>query len=101
MMGDFGNAEMRGIISNAFEHIFGYINSESSKKKFLVRCSFLEIYNEEIRDLLGKDITKKLDIREDPKTGIFVKDLNHIQMKTTIGYTTTTTTTRKTKKNRR
>jgi kinesin family protein 3/17 len=83
MMGDFANPEMRGIIPNAFEHIFGFINAESSKKKFLVRCSFLEIYNEEIRDLLGKDTTKKLDIREDPKTGIFVKDLNHVQMKNT------------------
>jgi hypothetical protein len=83
MMGDFNNSEMRGIIPNAFEHIFGFINSESSKKTFLVRCSFLEIYNEEIRDLLGKDTTKKLDIREDPKIGIFVKDLNQIQMKST------------------
>ena len=84
MMGDFNNSEMRGIIPNAFEHIFGYINSESSKKTFLVRCSFLEIYNEEIRDLLGKDTTKKLDIREDPKLGIFVKDLSMIQMKSTL-----------------
>ena len=83
MIGDFANPEMKGIIPNAFDHIFGYINTESSKKKFLVRCSFLEIYNEEIRDLLGKDTSKKLDIREDPKTGIFVKDLNQIQMKNT------------------
>lgn len=83
MMGDFGNNEMKGIIPNAFDHIFGYINSEGNKKKFLVRCSFLEIYNEEIRDLLGKDVTKKLDIREDPKSGIFVKDLNIFQMKNT------------------
>lgn len=83
MMGDFSNPEYRGIIPNAFEHIFGYINSEGNKKKFLVRCSFLEIYNEDVRDLLGKDTSKKLDIREDPKTGIFVKDLNIIQMKNT------------------
>ena len=83
MMGDFNSTEMKGIIPNAFDHIYGYINSEESKKKFLVRCSFLEIYNEEIRDLLGKDTTRKLDIREDPKLGIFVKDLNLIQMKCT------------------
>ena len=31
-------------------------------------------------DLLGKDRTKKLDIREDPKIGIFVKDLNLFQV---------------------
>jgi kinesin family protein 3/17 len=83
MMGDFSSSEYRGIIPNAFEHIFGCINSEGNKKKFLVRCSFLEIYNEDVRDLLAKDTTKKLDIREDPKIGIFVKDLNIIQMKNT------------------
>jgi len=35
----------------------------------------LEIYNEDIRDLLGKD-DKKLDLKEDANKGIFVKDLN-------------------------
>jgi hypothetical protein len=83
MMGDYNNAELRGIIPNAFSHIFNYINSEGGAKRFLVRCSFIEIYNEEIRDLLGKDCQKKLDIREDPKVGIYVKDLNILQVKNT------------------
>ena len=29
---------------------------ENKKKKFLIRCSYLEIYNEQIRDLLSKNI---------------------------------------------
>lgn len=41
----------------------------------MVRCSFLEIYNEEIRDLLAKDNEKKLDLKQDPDKGTFVKDL--------------------------
>ena len=44
MMGDFDKAEDRGIIPNAFAHIFGFITSGSeggNNKKFLVRCSFL------------------------------------------------------------
>jgi kinesin family protein 3/17 len=45
------------------------------KKKFLIRCSYLEIYNENIRDLLSKDVTKSLEIKENKDTGIFVKDL--------------------------
>lgn len=81
MMGEYNNLELRGIIPNAFSHIFGYISNDSNSKKFLVRCTFLEIYNEEIRDLLGKDSAKKLEIREDPKAGIFVKDLNFQQVK--------------------
>ncbi|XP_072101216.1 kinesin-like protein KIF17 isoform X3 [Mobula birostris] len=44
--------------------------------KFLVRASYLEIYNEEIRDLLGKDTKQKLELKEHPEKGIFVKDLS-------------------------
>ena len=48
-----GPADQRGIIPNAFEHIFGFIDScNTGNIKFLVRCSYLEIYNEDIRDLL-------------------------------------------------
>ena len=66
----------KGIIPNAFDHIFGYFDDqENSKKKFLIRCSYLEIYNEDVRDLLGRNIDKKLDIKEDPDKGVFVKDL--------------------------
>jgi hypothetical protein len=38
--------------------------------KFLVRCSYLEIYNEEVHDLLVEQkkggAEKKLDVKEDP-----------------------------------
>ena len=33
--------------------------------------------------MLAKDCTKKLEMREDPKSGVFVKDLNIIQVKNT------------------
>lgn len=74
-MGYKSSPEDRGIIPNAFYHIFGFIDQAKGDTKFLVRGSFLEIYNEEVRDLLGKDQTKKLDVKEDPNKGIFVKDL--------------------------
>jgi Kinesin motor domain len=45
--------ELRGIIPRAVRHIFGYIDSADKEIKFLVRCSYLEIYNENILDLLG------------------------------------------------
>ena len=53
MMGIVEDPDKRGIIPNAFNHIFGFIKTEGENKKFLVRCSFVEIYNEEVRDLLG------------------------------------------------
>ena len=47
-----------------------------SNKKFLVRASYIEIYQEEIRDLLAKQHDKKLDLRENPGQGVFVADLS-------------------------
>ena len=82
MMGIVDNPDLKGIIPNAFSHIFGFIKTEGESKKFLVRCSFVEIYNEEVRDLLV-DKSTKLDIREDPKKGTFVKDLTYVTLKDT------------------
>ena len=82
MMGVVDNPELKGIIPNAFSHIFGFIKTEGESKKFLVRCSFVEIYNEEVRDLLVNN-NKKLDIREDKKKGTYVKDLTYVTLKDT------------------
>ena len=82
MMGIIDNPDLKGIIPNAFSHIFGFIKTEGESKKFLVRCSFVEIYNEEVRDLLVSK-SKKLDIREDPKKGIFVKELTYVTLQDT------------------
>lgn len=74
--------ENHGIIPNAFDHIYGCIDDQSNlDKKFLVRCSYVEIYNEEIRDLLGPDPNAKLDLKENPQKGVFVKDLTIITVK--------------------
>uniref|UniRef100_A0A8D2MC91 Kinesin-like protein n=1 Tax=Zonotrichia albicollis TaxID=44394 RepID=A0A8D2MC91_ZONAL len=44
--------------------------------QYLVRASYLEIYQEEIRDLLAKDQSKKLELKENPETGVYIKDLS-------------------------
>ena len=83
MIGVKGNKAENGIIPNAFDHIFSFFDdAQNMKKKFLIRCSYLEIYNENIRDLLGKDVTKSLEIKENKDTGIFVKDLTTCIVKT-------------------
>ena len=56
----------------SFEHIFE-TTSVSEGSKFLIHSSYLEIYNEEIRDLLGKDIRQKLDLKEHPDKGISLR----------------------------
>lgn len=47
----------------------------------MVRASYLEIYNEEIRDLLNKKQTQRLELR-DKDTGVYVKDLSTFVVKT-------------------
>ncbi|GMH59739.1 hypothetical protein TrST_g1581 [Triparma strigata] len=66
--------ELRGVIPRSFDHIFEAIRIAEGME-FLVRCSYLEIYNEDIRDLLGKDPNKKLELKEDPNKGVYTKDL--------------------------
>jgi kinesin family protein 3/17 len=39
MEGIRDNPELRGIIPNAFEHIFGYIKRAGASQQFLVRAS--------------------------------------------------------------
>jgi phage-related protein len=55
---------------------------DDKQKEFLVRASYLEIYNEEIRDLLGKDPKAKLELKSNPDKGVYVKGLTNIVVKT-------------------
>lgn len=64
----------RGIIPKSFEQIFSHI-SRQENMQYLVRASYLEIYQEEIRDLLDRDPNKRHELREKPDTGVYVKDL--------------------------
>jgi hypothetical protein len=74
--------ELRGIIPNAFKHIFDKIGLNNIEgKQFLVRASYLEIYNEEIRDLLSKDPKNRLDLKENVDSGVYVKDLTSFVVK--------------------
>ncbi|XP_036437019.1 kinesin-like protein KIF3C isoform X1 [Colossoma macropomum] len=77
MQGQWMEAERRGIIPRSFEHIFTHI-SRSQNQQYLVRASYLEIYQEEIRDLLAesKEQGRKLELKESPESGVYVRDLS-------------------------
>ncbi|XP_066968368.1 kinesin-like protein KIF3B isoform X4 [Macrobrachium rosenbergii] len=92
MEGIRDDPDQRGVIPNSFEHIFDHI-ARSINQQYLIRASYLEIYQEEIRDLLGKDQKKRLELKERPDTGVYVRDLqqfvcksvNEIQHVMTVG----------------
>ena len=62
-----------GIIPSLLKHIYSY--KETPK----VTLSFLQIYMENVYDLLRPD-KKPLQVREDPSGCIFVKDLTQVQI---------------------
>lgn len=73
--------EERGIIPSSFRHLFERIAAEGDKNsRFMVFASYLEIYNEEIRDLLANDPKNKLELKETADAGVFVKDLTARQV---------------------
>ncbi|XP_070199882.1 osmotic avoidance abnormal protein 3-like isoform X2 [Littorina saxatilis] len=68
-------ATQRGIIPRAFDHIFETV-SVADGCKFLIHASYLEIYNEDVRDLLGKDSKARMDLKEHPEKGVYVAGLS-------------------------
>ncbi|XP_060240986.1 kinesin-like protein KIF15 isoform X2 [Meriones unguiculatus] len=66
---------LRGVIPRSFEYLFSLIDREKEKagagKSFLCKCSFIEVYNEQIYDLLDS-ASVGLYLREHIKKGVFV-----------------------------
>ncbi|XP_071893051.1 centromere-associated protein E isoform X4 [Anas platyrhynchos] len=70
-----GNEDCVGVIPKAIQHVFKLI-CEIPDREFLLRVSYMEIYNETITDLLCDTRKKKpLGIREDVNRNTFVEDL--------------------------
>ncbi|KAM0954567.1 putative plus-end-directed kinesin ATPase [Dioscorea sansibarensis] len=89
MMGDFHEmdnmlSEDCGMTPRVFEHLFMRIKQEEEARieeqlKYSCKCSFLEIYNEQITDLLEPSSTN-LQLREDMKKGVYVENLKECEV---------------------
>eukprot|EP00033_Pygsuia_biforma_P002681 GCRY01002962.1.p1 GENE.GCRY01002962.1~~GCRY01002962.1.p1 ORF type:complete len:710 (-),score=213.57 GCRY01002962.1:424-2553(-) len=75
-----GNESARGIIPQMNKDIFAKIEEAPSSMKYLVTVSFLEIYREEVKDLLNPS-GKDLKVREHPKLGVYVEHLAELVVK--------------------
>ena len=79
-----GTATSPGVIPLAITDIFSYIR-ETPHREFLLRVSYLEIYNERINDLLsppaiggvgpGASQPEEIKLREDSKRGVYASPL--------------------------
>ncbi|CAI7808343.1 unnamed protein product, partial [Closterium sp. NIES-54] len=63
-----------GVIPLSVRQVFDTI-SQTMNREFLLRVSYLEIYNEEINDLLAPD-NRRLQIHESSERGVFVAGLH-------------------------
>lgn len=89
-MEGFTNEEERGVIPRAVEDVFAVIHerrSASPNTRFLVRASYMQIYNEVISDLLdmpphsalgsgGGSGRSSLAVRHTPQRGVYVDGLS-------------------------
>lgn len=77
-----GTATSPGVIPLAITDIFSFIR-ETPHREFLLRVSYLEIYNEKIHDLLSAPIAngaaaaqqEEIKLREDSKRGVYATPL--------------------------
>ncbi|KZF23746.1 kinesin family protein [Xylona heveae TC161] len=73
-----GYGEEAGVIpricQDMFERIAG-LQQENGNLNCTVEVSYLEIYNERVRDLLNPSTKSNLKVREHPSTGPYVEDL--------------------------
>ena len=59
MEGNVNDNDLKGIMPRTFEYIFEKVKQAPKNVEYLVRCSFLEIYLNEVYDLLNKKTRKK------------------------------------------
>ncbi|XP_062954639.1 kinesin-like protein KIF16B isoform X3 [Cynocephalus volans] len=75
-----GNSDDSGLIPRICEGLFSRINETTrwDEASFRTEVSYLEIYNERVRDLLRRKSSKtfNLRVREHPKEGPYVEDLS-------------------------
>lgn len=66
-----------GVIPRAIKEIFAAVVQMESEARAVVYCSFVQIYNEQIFDLLrDSQMDNPLEIHEDRKNGIYVDGLS-------------------------
>ena len=71
-----GPSDRPGLLSLTLKKVFEVMDSKSGEKSYGVKFSYMEIYNEAIRDMMGYDTTTSLELREDPSKGLIVAGLS-------------------------
>jgi kinesin family protein 1 len=74
-----GYGEDKGITPRTCSALFDRIEQRSEPNlTYRVEVSYIEIYNEKVRDLLNPKNTGNLKVREHPSLGPYVEDLSRL-----------------------
>lgn len=74
-----GYGEDKGIIPRTCSELFNRIkNNQQENLTYRVEVSYIEIYNEKVRDLLNPKNKGNLKVREHPSLGPYVEDLSRL-----------------------
>lgn len=71
---DINDPLMMGIIPRAVAQIFQHIDGAQDGEEFTIRVSFMEIYREQVKDLLCPS-SGNLKVRETPARGVWVEGI--------------------------
>ena len=72
-----GTSDNPGIMPLTMTELFRMISMSNQFDEYTVKVSYLEVYNETLKDLLASDDTN-LEIREDPEKGIVVAGITEL-----------------------
>lgn len=76
-----GTNENPGVNPRALDELFDVAAERSQDWDYTITMSVLEIYNEQVRDLLGENPSAKMDVRQQTDGRLYVPGLNWVQVK--------------------
>ncbi len=68
-------SKLKGIVPRLVKSIFEFIYNSPDHLEFIVKISMLEIYLEEVKDLINPNNPKKVRIRNSPSAGVILENL--------------------------
>ena len=74
---DMDNPEYKGIVPRMINTIFDVVAEAPEEIEFMVKCSYIEIYMEKIRDLLDQ-AKDNLRVREDKTHGVWIEGATEV-----------------------
>ncbi|KAH3672224.1 hypothetical protein WICPIJ_010076 [Wickerhamomyces pijperi] len=83
MMGDLEDDSMKGLIPRIADSIFTNIRKGDPNTEFTLSASYMEIYMEQIRDLLSSSNKETLQVVEDKINGVHVTNLTKAYISST------------------